>query len=231
MPPIAQSDHNTIVFNPNLPRQSTTPHCQNYQHITEYSYKNLNNYFCEIKWSDLFQCCFSVDDCWKQFLNIVTNAIQKVAPGQLIKITKVIKPSYPKFIIKAQKQKLQAFHKWHSSGRTDDKNIYRHFSKNLKRIIEDYNKSQESSLTSEENTGDFYRFVNRKLSTHNPILEMKRQDGTFTSNPTEVANIFNNYFCSVFIADDGSDCTMVLLAPSTNLKKIIFTPISDTFKS
>ena len=144
----------TIVFKLNLHRKSTIPHCQNYQYITKSSYTNLNNYFYEIKWSDLFHYCFSVDDCWKLFLNIVTNAIRKVAPGQLIKITKVIKPSYPKFIIKAQKQKLQAFHKWHSSGRIDDKNIYSHFSRNLKRII-DFNKSQGSSLTSAGNTGHF----------------------------------------------------------------------------
>ena len=92
------------------------------------------------------------------------------------------------------------------------------FSSDLKRILEDYNKSQESSLISSRNTGRFYRFVNRKLSTRNPIQEIKRQDGTFTSNPTEIANIFDNYFCSVFTADDGSNCTMPPV-PAKNLKK------------
>ena len=115
MPPIAQSDHNTIVFKPNLPSQSIMLHFLNYQHITKSCYRNLNNYFCEIRWSDLFQYCFSIDDCWKLFPNIVANATQNVAPGQgqLIKTTKVKKPSYPKFIIKAQKLNLHAFHKWH----------------------------------------------------------------------------------------------------------------------
>ena len=73
--------------------------------------------------------------------------------------------------------------------------IYRKFSRYLKRILENYNKSQDSSLISARNTGRFYRFVNRKLSTHNPIQEIKRQDGTFTSNAT---NSFNNYFGSVY---------------------------------
>ena len=98
---------------------------------------------------------------------------------------------------------------WHSNGKIEDKNICRKFSRDRKRILEDLSlKSQESLLISVRNTGRFYRFVNGKLSTHNPIQEIKRQDGTFTSNPTEIANIFINYFCSVFTADDGLNCTM-----------------------
>ena len=162
----------------------------------------------------------------------MTNAIQSVASGQdqPIKTTKVKKSSHPTFIVQAQKLKLLAFHKWHSNGRIESKNIYRQFSRDFWRRIKGYHKSQESLLVSAGNIGRFYRFVNRKLSTHNPIQEIKSQDGTFTSDPTEMANVFNNYFCSVFTADDGSNC---ILPPRTNnkLEKIIFTPdrIYQTF--
>ena len=43
------------------------------------------------------------------------------------------------------------------------------------------------------------------------------------SNPTEIANIINNYFCSVFTADDGSNCTMSTRTIH-KLEKITFTP-------
>ena len=158
----------------------------------------------------------------------MVNDIQNVAlgQGQLIKTTKVKKPSYTKFIIKAQKLKLHAFHKWHSSGRIEDKNIYRKFSRDLKRILEDKSISHKRAhLYHLEILVVSTDKVNRKLSTHNPIhpipIQIKRQDGTFTSNPTEIFSTIISVVYSQLMMAQTVPC---LLAPAKKLEKIIFTP-------
>ena len=74
------------------------------------------------------------------FINIVRNRIDRIAPehDQPITTTGMTKPSYPNFILKAQKMKLLAFRKWHSSERIEDKILFNKFSKNLKKVIKDH---------------------------------------------------------------------------------------------
>ena len=53
MPPICQTDHNTIVFKANLPSQPITIYGHGSRRLTQSAYENLNNYYCEISWNDL----------------------------------------------------------------------------------------------------------------------------------------------------------------------------------
>ena len=136
MPPICQTDHNTKVFKANLPSQPITVYGYGSRRLTQSAYEILNNYFCETSWNDLFQYCLSVDDCWRMFINIVRNRIDRIAPEheQPITTTGSTKPSYHNFILKAQTMTLLAFRKWHSCGRIEDKI--------LKKVIKDHHRLQ-----------------------------------------------------------------------------------------
>ena len=118
--------------------------------------------------------------------------------------------------------KLLAFHKWHSNGRIEDKILFKKFSKNLKKVIKDHYRLRESRLASSGDLGHFYRFINRKLSTHNPIQELEKQDDTFTSDPDEMANIFNTYLQCIH----NRRWLVHTISPCTNKKimQITFTP-------
>jgi len=52
--------------------------------------------------------------------------------------------------------------------------------------------------------GQFYKFVNRKLSVRKSIPPIKSADGSLLSNSLDQANAFNQYFASAFTTDDGN---------------------------
>jgi len=52
--------------------------------------------------------------------------------------------------------------------------------------------------------GTFYRFVNGKLSCKSGVGPLKNDCGKLILDDTEKAERLNNYFISVFTADDGN---------------------------
>ena len=53
------------------------------------------------------------------------------------------------------------------------------------------------------NLHGFYRYINKKLVNHTSLGEMQCHGKSFTTGPGAIANIFNDYFASVFTTDDG----------------------------
>jgi len=71
--------------------------------------------------------------------------------------------------------------------------------------------------------------VNNKLNCTQKIQSIKRADGTLTDESLEQADIFNNFFGSVFTTDDGSDAKIERRAEeSCNLSNVSFIP-ADVF--
>ena len=56
----------------------------------------------------------------------------------------------------------------------------------------------EARLIDSSNTGAFYRYVNKKLSSRCGVGCLKRDDGSVTNDPKEKAELLNEYFASVF---------------------------------
>ena len=48
----------------------------------------------------------------------------------------------------------------------------------------------------------FWKYVNSRVKTRPTIDELYKSDGTFTSEHSEMVNLFNDYFCSVFTSED-----------------------------
>ena len=70
----------------------------------------------------------------------------------------------------------------------------------MRKAISDYTYQLETKIIDSSNIGSFYRYVNKKLSSHSGIGCLKRDDGSVTNNPTEKSELLNKYFASVFTA-------------------------------
>ena len=64
--------------------------------------------------------------------------------------------------------------------------------------------SREAKLLAENNLGKFYKFVNAKLSNSNGIAPLIDHHGNLLTSDTDKANLFNQYFQSVFTDDNGT---------------------------
>jgi hypothetical protein len=61
----------------------------------------------------------------------------------------------------------------------------------------------ENKLVDSGNLGAFYKYVNKKLNGSNGIAPLCGVDGNLAVTDYDKAALLNNYFCSVFTADNG----------------------------
>jgi len=76
-----------------------------------------------------------------------------------------------------------------------------------KNAINMYQCDLEFELIQSKDFGKFYRYVNKKLSSHvmssHKSCPVKDMHGNLVSNPTDQSDLFNQYFASVFTVDDS----------------------------
>jgi len=70
-------------------------------------------------------------------------------------------------------------------------------------LIYDHNKQVEQSVIKSANLGNFYRYVNGRLSCKSGVGPLKTGSGEVIVNDVEKAEVLNKYFTSVFTVDNG----------------------------
>ena len=92
-------------------------------------------------------------------------------------------------------RKRNLWRRWCRSKRIDDKQKYQRYATRCKHAVESYNATRELELVNCNDIGQFYKFVNRKLSVRKSIPPIKSADGSLLSNSLDQADAFNQYFC------------------------------------
>ena len=165
-----------------------------------------------------------MESCWNVFNHYLNIAIQTFVPVHyaahnfpklLGRTSKVLRQLY--------KAKLHFWKKYRFTQEQTDKDRYKKFTKLCATAVKRTQSYTEQNLISTKNLGNFYRYVNKKLSSHSSINSIATSKNNLTSNPSEIANIFNDYFASVFTVDDGKDPNFKDRT-SELLEKISFTP-------
>jgi len=70
-------------------------------------------------------------------------------------------------------------------------------------LIYDHNKQVEQSVINSANLGNFYRYVNGRLSCKSGVGPLKTGSGEVIVSDVEKAEVLNKYFTSVFTVDNG----------------------------
>jgi len=53
------------------------------------------------------------------------------------------------------------------------------------------------------NVGTFYRYINKRMNHHNPIAALTDSVGSLVVSDSDKANLFNQYYSSVGVVDNG----------------------------
>ena len=88
-----------------------------------------------------------------------------------------------------------------------------------------YNKTIEEHLVESDNLGQFYNYVNRKLSYKGGVGPLKDDEGVNTDDSQSKASILNEYFSTVFSRDNGQMPTTAIsrCADADKLQSMYFT--------
>ena len=71
-----------------------------------------------------------------------------------------------------------------------------------RKLLYDYEKSQELAIIKRKNIGSFYRFVNRKLPCKTGVGPLRSETGDIITDDISKAFALNKYFRNVFTDDD-----------------------------
>ena len=107
----------------------------------------------------------------------------------------------------ALKKRKRKYEHWKRFTRTQDYEDYVAFTRernSLRKITRELRKEFEHKLAKEvkKNPKSFWNYVNSRLNTRTRVDDIEMEDGTLTSNDTERAEVFNNFFSSVFTKEN-----------------------------
>ena len=125
------------------------------------------------------------------------------------------------------KAKHKAWNRYHFTRQTFDYQIYSKARNHCTSLVRKAKLSFEENLAYSISTNPkkFWNYVNQNLRVKPGIPMLQQRDGSFTDNDNDVANLLNDYFCSVFTSEDLS--TIPTLPPrnfKSTLSDIQLTP-------
>ena len=146
----------------------------------------------------------TAEECWVRFRDLLSEMVDKYVPLKRVSKGKTV--GRPIWIThKAKKlvsRKHKAYNKYKDSqhpavksackaARVELRNSRRNFEKKLADNIKDDNKS-------------FFAYARSKTKSKVQVGPLTGSDGTAVESVEDTANLFNNYFASVFTSEDTS---------------------------
>ncbi len=110
-------------------------------------------------------------------------------------------PRYPKYIRRLLLRKRRARRPSSLSTR-ETRNRYRLLSHLCDSAIRHYHDRAERDILNSGDISKFYRYVRGKKCSRGSVPPIRRFDGTLAISDTDKAQVFNNFFASVFTVDD-----------------------------
>jgi hypothetical protein len=162
------------------------------------SYIELCDCLLVCDWQMLFAACTSVDDVYDQFVGICRELISMFIPCKRVKNGV---PHSCAAVRKALNHKLRC-HQIHRRERSElSLETFKAATESVTKTILAQNLQYEKSLIAGTDIRKFYGYVNSKIrANHNHSVIMENGEPISDSRKSD---LFNNQFCSVFVADNG----------------------------
>ena len=152
----------------------------------------------------------TADSLWNAFRQIIRDAINMFVPSYVPESNKNSSEldtrykfyRYPARIrrMMSRKRTLWKLHKQHPDNNVI---LYNHKMSHIecRREIMKFEADRETEVIENNNTGSFYKFVNKRLSSRGNIGMMTNDQGEVVHSNTEKADILNKYFTSTMSTD------------------------------
>jgi len=167
---------------------------RNYRKV---DYDALNGLFLTVDWNELFSGCLTPTDMYTSFLDVINFGIENFVPFFRNKT------KYPKTISKILSKKKLLWRKYKLIKDLSDLMKFKQCNALFKKEALKLRINEEQELFKSKDMSKFFKFVNARLKNAKTASFLKNDDGTILHDDFEKANLFNEYFASVFTTDDG----------------------------
>ena len=203
-------DHVMIEITIDLSFRELTS-CRPQRNFYRGNYARINQNFNTFNWNEIFTSSENIDLIYQNFISVIHKNITENVP--LYRNNK--KPRFPKNISRILKLKKLIYKtsKVHNSLKI----LYKEIDKFYKQQVAHFCNKNEQKILRTTNKKSFFKYINHKLNakTHLPPLLNSSQD--IITDPTEKANLLNDFFCSVYTNDNGIIPNLSTITSPTSL--------------
>ena len=206
--PLGAGDHDIISFSlivlpSHLPDSShTTDPVRNF---AKCNFDVINSDLDQVDWDVVFSDCTSSDDYWTTFLTVINKSIDLHCPRFPLNFNSKRK----RFVYPSEIKRLQAFEKraWRrlraNKLDTSLRSEYKIAADSYRDAVNNFHYNLESSILSERSASSYYKFIRGRLNRKSTIPTLVDELNIPIDDPNVKTELFNNFFASVFTADDG----------------------------
>jgi len=207
--PFSSSDHNSVNFTiavdqcimkqADVSKRTYLWKQGDYSAMAQY----LNNY----DWSYLISIYLTPDNLWRAFCDVLDEAVDMFIPyveTRKSSANRGVKKKYPPSIRVLSARKRCVWNEMKCNPTSDALRIkYKQLVGEYRTAVKNFECQQEKELIDSKNVGSFYKYVNSRLRNSNasPVLV---DSGSFVFTDDNKAEVFNSYFNSVNVDDDGT---------------------------
>ena len=197
--PIAKiSDHDTIYCTLNI--QKISEKKLTFLDFKKADFVSLNNELSNLDW-DLLLSSPNINECWDNFEEALFKLVHKFVPLRTIKITH--KNQAPKNIQNSCAKTTKLYKKFRKNPTNENKQKYLASSKESQRLKKQFIFEQEKKVLNTSDIGTFWKYVKNNLTYKSDIPGLINLKNELINDSSAKAELLNNYFASVFTADDN----------------------------
>ena len=161
-------------------------------------YDAINLHLATIDWENIFDICNNdIQRFYDFFLDTILPLIEKFVPKSTFKM----KLQQPKYITRLAKKKKDLYRKQKLDPNL--KKAYKDLSLKYKDTVLAWHSRVEQNICESGSSRNFYKYANKKLKSTETIAPLKSQTGDYITDDLHKAEMFNDYFQSVFLQDKG----------------------------
>jgi len=219
-PPIGFSDHSGIVFTVDV--QFCDTKCNSVYnevarkyHWYRADFQSMSDYLSCIDWSALLYANPSAVGGWNAFMSLLWQTINLYVPSSV----SVSAGKQSHRLLRSRKTR-----KYESKRRQVWKQLtksphdsslrckYRNCTYIWRNLVRENEVITEKRIIEADNLGAFYRYVNKRITNRTNVGVIVDEHGSHVTDDLVKSNIFNRYFASVGIPDNGviPQCNMLL---------------------
>ena len=193
------SDHKTVKFLINYSQPRTRPSVKSYYSFKKANFNSFKDYINNNNW-DLFFRNLSSDDAVQKFNKLIIQGQNKFIPLIKIKNNNKKPKWWSKKISKCVKVKKLLYKKFKRDRSEQNLKSFREQRAVVSELVrkQKYNYEKNLANNANKNLKAFFGYVNSKKLTNESIHKLQNEDGVITQDYSEMVNILNNYFSSVF---------------------------------
>ena len=205
------SDHSIIQFSLNIKPTVTRKFIQR-RNLTNANWSDFQHLLSSLsEWRELLRIK-NIDLLWSYLRDSLTSALDHVAPLRTISKRKVTSSSTVRTALRV---KRRCYKNLRSCPTLTNIVAYERSCIILKKVLDKDTFAKEDRVISNANIKVFWSFVNRRLSCCNDFKSINHLDEVIVDRE-KAANVFNDYFTSIFISNPRTTSINQVLYPDVS---------------